>query len=290
MNIKHFYDPDTFTLTYVVYDSETKDAVVIDPVLDYDPASGKVTDKNSLMVADFIKKEGLNLHAILETHAHADHISGSQILKKIFPTAKVGIGEKIKGVQELFKAHFNLKHIKADGSQFDLLFKDFEEVSFGSIKVKSIPTPGHTPADVSFLIGNNVFTGDSLFMPDYGTGRCDFPKGSAKDLYHSVMANLYSLPDDTKVFVGHDYQPGGRELKFETTIGESKRSNIQLKATTKEEEFIQFREKRDSTLNAPRLLLPSIQVNIEAGKMPPAEDNGKAYLKLPLNVQTSVKM
>lgn len=290
MNVKHFYDPVTHTLTYVVFDSATRDAVVIDPVLDFDPATGKVTDMNSLLVADFIKEKGLHPLAILETHAHADHITGSQVLKKLFPTAKVGIGEKIKSVQEFFKAHFNLPRSKTDGSQFDLLFKDFEEVSFGSIHVKVLPTPGHTPADVSYLIGKNVFTGDSLFMPDYGTGRCDFPKGSAKDLYHSVMGNLYSLPEDTKVFVGHDYRPRGRELKFETTIGESKRSNIQLNEGTGEEEFINLREERDSTLSAPTLLLPSIQINVEAGKMPPAEDNGKAYVKLPLDVQTSVKM
>ncbi len=282
MKIKHFFDPDTFTLTYVVFDEKTKDAVVIDPVLDFEQASGTVTDDSTKLVVDFIKQEGLQLHAILETHAHADHLSSSQVLKTLFPKAKIMISEKIKHVQEVFKKHFNIDYLKTDASQFDKLLKDFETVEFGSLKLKAIPTPGHTPACMSFLMGDAVFTGDALFMPDYGTGRCDFPKGSAKDLYASVVNNLYPLPDATRVFVGHDYSPGGREMKFETTIGESKKSNIQLKASTTETEFVSFREARDKTLKAPRLLLPSIQVNIDAGHLPPSEENGKSYLKLPL--------
>lgn len=287
MKIQHFYDPDTFTLTYLVIDPKTKDTVIIDPVLDFDPPSGTVTDKSITAVLEYIKAEGLTVKAILETHAHADHLSSSQILKQLFPNAVLAIGEKIKVVQEVFKNHFNIDYLKTDGSQFDRLLKDNEEVQFGSLKMKAIPTPGHTPACMSYLFGDVVFTGDALFMPDYGTGRCDFPKGSAKDLYQSVSKNLYSLPDDTKVFVGHDYSPNGREMKYETTIGESKKNNIQLKANTSESEYIQFREARDKTLKAPRLLLPSIQVNIDAGHLPPKEDNQKSYLKLPLNVKTT---
>jgi len=282
MNIKHFFDPDTSTLTYVVFDESTKDAVVIDPVMDYDPASGKTSEKSSMEVIQFLKAQGLKLHAILETHAHADHISGSQIIKRIFPQAKIAIGRKITIVQEVFIKHFNLDFIQPDGRQFDQLIQDGEELSFGSLKMKAMATPGHTPADMSYLFGDNLFTGDCLFMPDYGTGRCDFPKGSAKDLYHSVK-RLYQLPDATKVYVGHDYQPDGRELMFQTTIGESKLNNIQLKSQTSEADYIKFRETRDATLKAPRLLLPSIQVNIDAGRLPPAEKNGMAYLKLPIS-------
>lgn len=285
MKIKHFFDPATFTLTYLVIDEKTKDAVIIDPVLDFDPPSGKVSDQSIEEVLKFIRNEKLVIRGILETHAHADHLSSSQILKQLFPDAILAIGEKIKVVQEVFKAHFNIPELKTDGSQFDHLFKDFEEKSFGSLKMKAIPTPGHTPACMSYLFEDAVFTGDALFMPDYGTGRCDFPKGSAKDLYHSVKNNLYTLPDETRVFVGHDYSPNGREMKYETTILESKKSNIQLPAERPEAEYIQFREARDKTLSAPKLLLPSIQINIDAGHLPKKESNGKSYLKLPLNPQ-----
>jgi glyoxylase-like metal-dependent hydrolase (beta-lactamase superfamily II) len=288
MNIKHFFDPDTFTLTYLVSDDQTKDTVIIDPVLDFDPPSGQVTDTSIIKVIEYIKKEGLHIKAILETHAHADHLSSSQILKKIFPEAILAIGEKIKVVQEFFKAHFNIDYLKTNGSQFDKLFHDFEEVQFGSLKMKAIPTPGHTPACMSYLFGDVVFTGDALFMPDYGTGRCDFPKGSAKELYYSVSQNLYSLPDKTRVFVGHDYSPNGREMKYETTIGESKKNNIQLKAETTEADYIQFRVTRDKTLKAPRLLLPSIQINADGGHFPPNENNHVSYLKLPLNIKTTL--
>jgi glyoxylase-like metal-dependent hydrolase (beta-lactamase superfamily II) len=288
MKIQHFFDPDTFTLTYLVIDPKTKDAVIIDPVLDFDPASGQVTDKSIAVVIEYIKRESLNIKAILETHAHADHLSSSQLLKKLFPEAILGIGEKIKVVQEFFKGHFNIDYLKTNGSQFDYLFKDNEELVFGSLKMKAIPTPGHTPACMSYLFEDALFTGDALFMPDYGTGRCDFPAGSAKELYHSITKNLFSLPDQTRVFVGHDYSPNGREMKFETTIGESKESNIQLKSMTTESEFVQFREGRDKTLKAPRLLFPSIQVNADAGHLPPRESNELSYLKLPLKVKTSL--
>jgi glyoxylase-like metal-dependent hydrolase (beta-lactamase superfamily II) len=282
MKIQHFFDRDTFTLTYLVIDESTKDTVIIDPVLDFDPPSGKVKDLSLQEVLSFIKSNSLRVSAILETHAHADHLSSSQILKQCFPEAVLGIGERIKIVQEVFKGHFNLPHLKVDGSQFDHLFKDFEQVNFGSLEMKALPTPGHTPACMTYLFGDAAFTGDALFMPDYGTGRCDFPKGSAHDLYQSVMNTLYKLPNETRVFVGHDYSPNGREMRFQTTIGESKKSNIQLSEFTSEKDYVDFRAARDKTLNAPRLLLPSIQVNIAAGHLPDHEENGKSYLKLPL--------
>ena len=283
MKIKHFFDSETFTLTYIVSDQVTKDCVIIDPVLDFDQATGNVSDKSINEPIQYIEQNTLKVRGILETHAHADHISSSQRLKDLFPEAKTAIGEKIKIVQEVFTDFFNIDFIKTDGSQFDLLFKDFEEVSFGSLKMKALPTPGHTPACMSYLFGDALFSGDVLFMPDSGTGRCDFPKGSSTDLYNSVRNNLYTRPDSTRVFVGHDYSPNGRELKFETSIGASKRDNIQLKANTSEVEFVEFRQNRDKTLKAPRLLYPSIQININAGKFPPAEENGKRYLKIPFS-------
>ena len=286
MEIIHFFDEDTFTLTYLVIDPQTLDTVIIDPVWDFDPASGTVSDKSLHKLKDYIAERKLHVRAILETHAHADHLSSSQLLKELYPEAIIGIGEKIQVVQDVFKSHFHIDYLETNGTQFDKLFKDFEDVSFGSLTMKAIPTPGHTPACMSYQFADAVFTGDALFMPDYGTGRCDFPRGSAKELYHSVSHNLYSLPDETRVFVGHDYQPNGRPLQYMTTIGESKKSNIQLKASTAEQEFVEFRQNRDKTLKAPRLLLPSIQVNIDAGKLPPAEDNGVSYLKLPLRVVT----
>ena len=280
--VKTFFDPATFTLTYIVYDQETKDAIVIDPVLDYDPAGSKIEKVSLEKVLDFLENENLNLRYILDTHAHADHLSGSAQLKKNYPNAKIGIGENIKKVQETFSDIYNLKDFNVNGVQFDELFKDGEEVSAGSISFKIINTPGHTPACISYHIEDKVFTGDALFMPDFGTGRCDFPMGSAKDLYHSVHEKLYSLPDETEIYVGHDYQPGGRALEFKTTVKESKVKNIHIKAETSEEEFVEFREKRDKTLSPPRLLLPSIQINIDGGKLPVEEDNGKRYLKIPL--------
>lgn len=286
MEIKYFFDPDTFTLTYVLSDPKSKDGVVIDPVLDYDQASGIIKDKSAQEVISYIKKNKIKIHALLETHAHADHLSASQILKQAFPNSSIIIGEKIKKVQEVFKNHFNIEYLKTDASQFDKVLIDFEDINFGTLKMKAIPTPGHTPACMSYLFNNEaLFVGDALFMPDYGTGRCDFPDGSALQLYQSITKNLYTLPDHIKVFVGHDYSPNGREMRCETTIGESKKNNIQLKEITSQLEFIEFREKRDKTLSAPRLLLPSIQININAGQFPPKENNQKSYLKIPLNPQ-----
>jgi len=281
--IKEFFDRNTWTLTYVVWDEKTADAVVIDSVLDYDPASSKIWEESALKVIDFVKSKNLKLHYILETHAHADHLSGSQVIKRAFPDAKVAIGARIKDVQKLFKGVFNFDDdFKVDGSQFDRLLEDNETFKAGSLAIKTIFTPGHTPACASYLIDNAVFTGDALFMPDSGTGRCDFPAGSAEELYKSVHGRLYALPDETKVYTGHDYQPDGRELQFVSTIGEEKAKNIQLSSETTREEYVKFRTTRDKVLTAPRLLLPSVQVNIDAGRLPPAEKNGQRYLKIPI--------
>jgi glyoxylase-like metal-dependent hydrolase (beta-lactamase superfamily II) len=282
MKVETFFDKATFTLTYIVYDSKTKDSILIDPVLDYNPGSSKVSTESVEGVSKFIKENHLNLHLIMETHAHADHLSGAPELKKRFPNAKTAIGEKITLVQSTFSKAFNFKGFKSDGSQFDLLLKDGETVEAGSIKIKVIATPGHTPACTSFLIDDMVFTGDSLFMPDFGTGRCDFPAGDAGVMYDSIMNRLYKLPDSTKVYTGHDYQPGGRELKYQSTIAEEKEKNIHLKKSTSREAYVEFRTSRDKTLQAPNLLLQSIQVNINAGHLPPKEDNGVSYLKIPI--------
>ena len=286
-NIKTFYDPATFTLTYVVYDEDSRDAVVIDPVLDYNPIGSAVSDESFQKVVDFVAENDLKLHYVLETHAHADHLSSSQLFRDEYPGIKVAISERITTVQKTFKTVFNLEEsFVTDGEQFDYLIKDFEELKAGTLTIKALPTPGHTPACLSFLIGDAVFTGDALFMPDFGTGRCDFPAGDARTLYRCVTDNLYSLPDETRVFVGHDYQPGGREVAWESTIGEEKANNIQLKGNTTEEEFVKFREERDSGLAAPKLIYQSILVNIDAGKLPKQESNNQRYLKIPLNIRT----
>lgn len=281
--VKEFFDQATWTLTFVVYDEKTKDAVILDPVWDYNPAASKMSTESVDQVLKFVKEKNLRVYYILETHAHADHISGSQIIKQHIPEAKIGIGARITDVQSLFKKFFNLgPEFKTDGSQFDVLLEEGKSLQAGSIKVDTIYTPGHTPACASYVIGENVFTGDALFMPDYGTGRCDFPAGSSDDLYNSVHEKLYKLPDHYKVYVGHDYMPNGRPLAFESTIGEEKRKNIQLNAETTRAQFVEFRNKRDKTLAAPRLLLPSVQVNIDAGKLPAVESNGTRYLKIPV--------
>lgn len=283
MNVETLYDADTSTLTYVVYDAQTRDAVVIDPVLDFDPLSGNTNTKSIDEVMAFVEGKELNVHYILETHAHADHLTGSQLLERKLG-AKTGIGENIRVVQETFKAVFDLPaSFPTDGSQFDVLLADGDELKAGSLTIKTISTPGHTPACVSYQIEDAVFTGDALFMDDYGTGRCDFPMGSADDLYTSVHDKLYALPDQTRVFVGHDYQPGGREVKWQTTIGASKANNPQLRADTKREDFVKMRNERDATLAAPRLLYPSVQVNVDAGRLPPPHANGIRYLVTPLN-------
>jgi len=284
MTIKPFFDPQTFTLTYLVYDPETRDAIVIDPVLDYDAGGSQTSTASVETVAKFIDSEALKLHYVLETHAHADHLSGSQYLKSHFG-AQVAIGARITEVQDTFKTLFDLpQDFPTDGSQFDRRLVDGELLQAGTLAIRVIATPGHTPACVSYHIKDALFTGDALFIEDYGVGRCDFPRGSASDLYRSVHARLYALPDATRVFVGHDYQPGGRPMRFETTIGRSKAENVQLKQSTSEESFVRFRKERDATLAAPKLLFPSVQVNVNAGRLPRPHANGRRYLSIPINL------
>lgn len=280
--VETFFDKKTSTLTYIVYDNKSMDALVIDPVLNYDQASSALSTESIDEVLKFVNEKKLNLLYALETHAHADHMSGAYLLKERVPGLKIAINENITKVQKLFKGVFNLDSLKIDGSQFDTLLKNNENFEIGSIKIKTLSTPGHTPACSSFLIDSAVFTGDALLIPDSGTGRCDFPAGSSKNLYDSVHNKLYALPDETLVYVGHDYQPGGRELQFKSSIGEEKKNNIQLKTETTEDSFIEMRTTRDKTLSAPKLLLPSLQVNIEAGALPIEEENGSRYLKIPL--------
>ena len=256
--------------------------MIIDSVMDYDPKASMISYESANKVIQFANGKELQIHLILETHAHADHLSASQYLKQKYPEAKIVIGQEISKVQEVFKGLFNFKNLAADGSQFDLKVKDGQKFSAGSLAFEAIHTPGHTPACYTYKIKDVIFTGDALFMPDFGTGRCDFPSGSAENLYHSVHEKLYKLPDETRVFTGHDYQPGGRELKWESTIGEQKAKNIQLKEATSKDEFVKFRTERDSTLAAPNILLQSVQVNIGAGMFPEKEDNGTAYLKMPV--------
>jgi glyoxylase-like metal-dependent hydrolase (beta-lactamase superfamily II) len=287
--VEPFYDPATHTLTYVIFDPDSKDAVVIDSVLDYEPLSSTVSTASVEKVAAFLERRGLRVHWALETHAHADHLTATPWLAKRFG-CRTAIGERIQEVQATFKAIFDLPAaFRADGSQFDALLADGDVLEAGALRIEAITTPGHTPACVTYRIGDAVFTGDALFIEDYGTGRCDFPRGSSEALYTSVHDKLYALPDDTRVFVGHDYQPGGRPMRFLTTIRKSKEENIQLRASTSRAEFVAQRDARDSTLAAPRLLWPSVQVNIDAGRLPAAHDNGMRYLRVPLNLKKPVE-
>jgi glyoxylase-like metal-dependent hydrolase (beta-lactamase superfamily II) len=280
--VEAFFDKRTQTLTYAVFDASTRDAVVIDPVLDYEPVGSYTFTESVDAVTAFVREKQLRLHYVLETHAHADHLSGSQLLARRF-AARVVIGKRITEVQEAFARIFDMPATFAkDGSQFDVLLEEGMVLAAGSLSIRALETPGHTPACLSYVVGDAVFTGDALFMHDYGTGRCDFPRGSADALFDSVQ-KLYRLPESTRVFVGHDYQPNGREVRWETTIGASKRHNVQLDETTTRDAFVRFRQRRDAQLAAPRLLFQSVQVNVDAGRLPGAHGNGVRYLRLPLN-------
>lgn len=280
MEIQAFFDPDTFTLSYVVFEPASGDAVVIDPVLDYDVLASRTSTRSLERIAEFLRDRGLHVHYALETHAHADHLSGAQWLARHFG-AKIAIGERIREVQQTFRDALDLPHLAIDGSQFDRLLADGDVLRCGALRVEAIATPGHTPACMTFRIGDELFTGDALFMHDYGTGRCDFPRGSAEQLYDSVQ-RLYALPGTLRVHPGHDYQPGGRAVAWETTIGRSRRDNPQLRADTTRAEFVALRTARDRTLQPPRLLYPSVQVNIDAGRLPPPHGNGRRYLTIPI--------
>ena len=281
MKVQHFFEPVTSTLTYVVHDGRT--AVVIDPVRDYDPKSGRTSWASSEEVAAYLDRDGLAVPYVIDTHAHADHLTGLPFFKQRYGARSVtgiGIGE----VQRHFRGVFDLgADFPVDGSQFDVLIDEGKRLGFGSLEVEALHTPGHTPAHMSWRIGDAVFLGDTLFMPDYGSARCDFPGGSAAILYDSIQ-RIYAMPDDTRLFVCHDYRPGGRPLAFETTVREQKLHNIQIDARTTREAYVAFRNARDASLDAPALILPSIQVNVRAGELPPPRANGVSYLEIPLNV------
>jgi glyoxylase-like metal-dependent hydrolase (beta-lactamase superfamily II) len=281
MRIEPFFDERTSTLTYVVFDETSRDAVIIDAVLDYDAPSGKVWTESLERVARFAQAERLTVRFLLETHAHADHLSGSQWLKARLG-APVAASRRIVQVQEVFKHVFGWSEFPADGRQFDRLLADDERVQAGTLTFDVVPTPGHTPACTSFRFGDAVFTGDAVFLDDVGVGRCDFPGGDAGALYDSVTRRIYSLPDETRLFVGHDYPPPGRGWKASTTVGSAKRNNVQLDGTSSRADFVARRSARDRTLSAPRLLYPSLQVNIAAGQLPPPEANGQRFLKTPV--------
>lgn len=284
-NIQPFFDERTHTLTYVIYDSETADAVIVDPVLDYEPGASAIWTESADQAVAFVQKKELTLHYILETHAHADHLSGARRIQEHFPDAEIAIGARITEVQQLFKDVFNLPDdFPTDGRQFDILLADGQTLEAGSLTIDTIYTPGHTPACSTYVIDDAAFTGDALFMPDFGTGRCDFPGGSSDDMYESVTNRIYELPDDYRIFVGHDYRPGGREVAYQATVAEQKEHNVMLPAARTREEFVERRNSRDATLSAPRLLLQSLQVNIDAGSLPEPEENDRAFLRIPVNV------
>ena len=280
--VKGFFDPDTWTVTYVVYEKPGSPCVIIDSVLNYDHKSGRTNTKSADEVIEFVKANNLTTEWILETHAHADHVSAAPYLKSKLG-GKIAIGDHISVVQGVFKKVFNLEEaFQVDGSQFDYLLKDGEVIQFGNLSLKSLFVPGHTPACMAYQVGDSVFVGDTMFMPDVGTARCDFPGGDAHTLYRS-MQKILSLPGETRLFMCHDYPPNGRPVIYETTVAEQKKANIHMHDGISEDEFVQMRSKRDATLQMPVLILPSIQMNIRAGEMPPKESNGIAYLKIPLN-------
>lgn len=281
IKVRAFFHEPTFTVSYLVWDPSSKRGAIIDSVLDFDQKSGRTGTQSAEEIWKAARKEGVAVDWILETHAHADHLSAAPFLKKQLQ-APIVIGEHIKAVQRVFKDVFNLGHVTADGRPFDKLVTDGEALELGGLHIKVIHTPGHTPACVSYLIGDALFVGDTMFMPDYGTARTDFPGGDARTLYRSIQ-KLLALPPATRVFLCHDYKaPGRDQYAWETTVAEERAKNIHL-AGVSEDEFVSLREARDKTLAMPALILPSIQVNIQAGELPPPEDNGVRYLKLPID-------
>ena len=282
-HVQPHYHAESGTWSYLVSDPSTGRAAIIDPVLDFDPKSGRTSTPSAQALLDAVRAAGLQVDWILETHAHADHLSAGHWLREALPGAKLAIGEGIRKVQKTFRPIFNLgEHFPVDGSQFDHLFADDEIFAIGDVSARVIPVPDHTNDSVAYLAGDALFTGDSLFMPDGGTARCDFPGGDAATLYHSIQ-RMYLLPDETRVFVCHDYGPGGREPRCETSIGEQKRHNIHVRIGVDEAHFVAMRTARDATLAMPTLILPAVQVNIRAGALPEPESNGVRYLKLPVD-------
>lgn len=278
-----FFDEPTNTISYVVADPETKACAVVDSLLDYDAASGRTSTVSADRLIAFVKAEGLTVEWIIDTHVHADHLTAAPYVREKLG-GKTAIGEHVATVQRVFGEIFNEgQSFHTDGSQFDHLFKDGETYTVGRLEARAIHTPGHTPACMSHLIGDALFVGDTIFMPDYGTARCDFPGGDAGTLYDSIQT-LFALPDETRMFLCHDYKAPGRDTyEWETTVGAEKRANIHVKTGISRDEFIAMRTARDKTLAMPHLILPSVQVNMRAGEMPPAEDNGVRYMKVPIN-------
>ncbi len=283
--IQAFFDEPTNTVSYLVWDPASMEGAVIDPVLDYDFRSGKASMTSADAILAQASKLGVKITQVLETHAHADHMSGAPYIK-LKTGAKVSIGEHIRDVQRIFRPVFNAVDVSGDGSEFDHLFKDGERFKVGTLDGEVVHTPGHTPACVSYRIGDAVFVGDTMFMPDYGTARADFPGGDARALYRSIQ-RILSLPAETRLFMCHDYKAPGRDAyAWETTVGEERARNVHVHEGVSEDDFVAMREKRDATLAAPLLLLPSIQVNIRAGKFPPAEVDGVHYLKVPIRLES----
>ena len=280
--VEGLFDPATWTVTYVVHNGPGSACAIIDSVLDYDPKSGRTRTTSADKVIEFVKSHQLTVEWILETHAHADHLSAAPYLKKHLG-GQIAIGDQITRVQKVFKGLFNLEpEFKLDGSQFDVLLKDDDSLQIGALTAKVLAVPGHTPACVAYQVGDAVFVGDTLFMPDVGTARCDFPGGDAKNLYASTR-KLLSLPPQTRLFMCHDYPPNDRPIAFETTVAEQRAKNIHVHDGVTEAQFVDMRTRRDATLEMPVLMLPAVQINIRAGAMPPKEANGTAYVKIPIN-------
>ena len=282
--VKTFFDEPTFTASHVVSDPASKKAAIVDSVLDFDPASGKTSTESADKIIAYVKAEGLTVEWILETHVHADHLSGAPYLKEKLG-GKIGIGSNIAVVQKTFGEVFNVEpEFRRDGSQFDVLFDDGAKFKVGTIDATVIHTPGHTPACITFVIGDAGFVGDTMFMPDYGTARCDFPGGDAATLYKSIQ-KIFALPGETRLFMCHDYKAPGREdYAWETTVKEERDWNVHVGRGVSEADFVRMRTARDKTLAMPRLILPSVQINMRAGELPPPDSNGVRYLKLPLNM------